>query len=111
MCRYTSFFIVILLFSCNTSKKIKKDNQLINESSLTEIEAIKIKDKTYRNYRENLLVDRLNEMEKRTININNREMKFDLKFSLAFVVNSKLFFKPGARDNEVFAPRPFFIWI
>ena len=80
MCRYTSFFIVILLFSCNTSKKIKKDNQLINESSLTEIEAIKIKDKTYRNYRENLLVDRLNEMEKRTININNREMKFDLKF-------------------------------
>ena len=34
----------------------------------------------YRNYRENLLVDRLNEMEKRTISINNRAMKFDLKF-------------------------------
>ena len=80
MCRYTSFFIVILLFSCNTSKKIKKDNQLINESSLTEIEAIKIKDKTYRDYREDLLVDRLNEMKERIININNREMKFDLKF-------------------------------
>ena len=71
---------MILLFSCDDGKKINKKNQLINKHLLTKIEAIKLKEDIYKNYNKDLLVKRLQEMKDRKIKINNRQMKFDLKF-------------------------------
>ena len=81
MCRYIGFFIImILLLSCDIEKKINKKNHLINKHFLTKIEAIKLKKDIYVNYNKDLLVKRSQEMEEKKIKINNRQMKFDLKF-------------------------------
>ena len=51
-----------------------------NKHFLTKIEAIRLKKDIYINYKKDLVVKRSQEMEERKIKINNRQMKFDLKF-------------------------------
>ena len=80
MFRYIKLLIIIFLFSCDNGKKNKNHNQIISNSSLSKTEAKKIKQKLYKEYNAQLVVDRLQEMKIQRIKINDREMKFDLRF-------------------------------
>jgi len=80
MHRYTGVFFIILFFSCKNDKTIKNYNQLINDSFLTKTVAKKLKEELYIKYSADLLVNRLLEMKERRIKMNDREMKFDLRF-------------------------------
>jgi len=70
--------LIIFLSSCDNSKKVK--HQKINNHRLSKIEAIKIKEELYKKYSDEIVVNRLHEMENYVIQINGREIRFDLKF-------------------------------
>jgi len=78
MIKNIGLFLIIFLSSCDNSKKVK--HQKINNHRLSKIEAIKIKEELYKKYSDEIVVNRLHEMENYVIQINGREIRFDLKF-------------------------------
>tara|TARA_Y100001970_G_scaffold258737_1_gene338960 strand:- start:563 stop:1732 length:1170 start_codon:yes stop_codon:yes gene_type:complete len=80
MRRYTGVFFIILLLSCDNEKKIKPYNQFIHDSVLTKTHVKHLKEELYKQYSADLIVNRLQEMKDRRIKINDKEMKFDLRF-------------------------------
>jgi len=80
MIKHIGFSLIIFLFSCDDGKKGKKHNKKVNNYQLSKIEATKIKEELYKKFSNEILVNRLQEMEDYVIKINDKEIKFDLKF-------------------------------
>ena len=73
MIKHIGLFLIIFLLSCNDGKKG-------NNYQLSKIEATKIKEELYKKFSDEILANRLQEMEDYVIRINDKEIKFDLKF-------------------------------
>ena len=73
MIKHIGFFLIIFLLSCNDGKRG-------NNYQLSKIEATKIKEELYKKFSDEILANRLQEMEDYVIRINDKEIKFDLKF-------------------------------
>ena len=71
------YLTIILLFNLIFGQY---NNKYIDPNSLSKIQAQRLEEKLYTNYKEGLLLSRNAEMKARSIKINNREIKFDLKF-------------------------------
>ena len=80
MLKYIRLFLIVFLLSCDNGKKVENHNQIIDDSPLNKTEAQKLKEKLYKKYSTELAVNRLQEMKDRIIKINDKELKFDLKF-------------------------------
>ena len=74
MKRYLTIILLFNLIFC------QYNNKSIHPNSLSKIQAQRLEEKLYTNYKEGLLLSRNAEMKARSIKINNREIKFDLKF-------------------------------
>ena len=72
-------FILIITFciNCNNHKTDNKKNGAL----LTKTEAEELKDKLYKEYSLNLIVNRLKEIEDGIIKIGDLELKYDLQYS------------------------------
>ena len=71
------YLAIILLFNLIFGQY---QNKSFDPNSLSKIQAQRLEDKLYTDYKEGLLLSRNAEMKARSIKINNREIKFDLKF-------------------------------
>ena len=71
------YLTIILLFNLIFGQY---NNKYIDPNSLSKIQAQRLKEKLYTDFKEGLLLSRDAEMKARSITINNREIKFDLKF-------------------------------
>ena len=71
------YLTIILLFNLIFGQYINKS---IDPNSLSKIQAQRLQEKLYTDYKEGLLLSRDAEMKARLIKVNNREIKFDLKF-------------------------------
>ena len=71
------YLTIILLFNliCGRSNDISFD-----KNSLSKIESQRLEKKLYTDFKNSLLLERDSEMKARLIKINNREIKFDIKF-------------------------------
>ena len=71
------YLTIILLFNLIFGQY---NNKSIDPNSLSKIQAQRLEKKLYTDFKEALLLNRDVEMKARLIKINNREIKFDLKF-------------------------------
>ena len=71
------YLTIILLFNLIFGQY---DNKSFDPNSLSKIQAQRLEEKLYTDFKEGLLLRRGAEMKARSIKINNREIKFDLKF-------------------------------
>ena len=71
------YLAIILLFNLIFGQN---NNKSIDPNSLSKIKAQRLEEKLYTDFKEGLVVSRDAEMKARSIKINNREIKFDLKF-------------------------------
>jgi len=71
------YLAIILLFNLIFGQN---NNKSIDPNSLSKIQAQRLEEKLYTDYKEGLLLSRNAEMKARSIKINNREIKFELKF-------------------------------
>ena len=72
-----AYLILIALFCCITCQNT---DQAYDSNSLSLAQANKIKVKVYSDYKKDLLSNRSKEMIDQVITINNRQIKFDLRF-------------------------------
>ena len=71
------YLILIALFCCIACQNT---DQAYDSNSLSLAQANKIKVKVYSDYKKDLLSNRSKEMTDQVITINNRQIKFDLRF-------------------------------
>ena len=71
------YLAIILLFNLIFGQY---QNKSFDPNSLSKIQAQRLEEKLYTDFKEGLLLRRGAEMKARSIKINNREIKFDLKF-------------------------------
>ena len=71
------YLTIILLFNLIFGQY---SNKSIDPNSISKNQAQSLEGKLYTDYKEGLLLSRDAEMKARLIKINNREIKFDLKF-------------------------------
>ncbi len=71
------YLTIILLFNLIFGQY---DNKSFDPNALSKIQAQRLEEKLYTDFKEGLLLRRGAEMKARSIIINNREIKFDLKF-------------------------------
>ena len=72
-----AYLILIALFCCITCQNT---DQAYDSNSLSLAQANKVKVKVYSDYKKDLLSNRSKEMTDQVITINNRQIKFDLRF-------------------------------
>ena len=80
MLKYIRLFLIVFLLSCDNGKKVKNHNEIIDDNALNKTEAQKLKEELYKKYSTELAINRLQEMKDHIIKINDKELKFDLKF-------------------------------
>ena len=71
------YLTIILLFNLVFGQN---NNKSIDPNSLSKIQSQRLEGNLYTEYKESLLLSRDAEMKARSIKINNREIKFDIKF-------------------------------
>jgi len=77
---YIKILLITILVFYHNEKPVAKNAKKTSHSSLSRSEANKQKEKLFNEYRSSILFKRLNEMEDYLIRINDKEMKFALKF-------------------------------
>ena len=78
--KYIKILLIIILVFYHNEKLVAKNAKKTSHSSLSRSDANKQKEKLFNEYRSSILFNRLNEMEDYLIRINDKEMKFALKF-------------------------------
>ena len=71
------YLIILLLFDFIIGRG---SNKYFDQNSLSKHESQRLEKKLYTDFKENLVLKRDSEMKARLIKINNREIKFDIKF-------------------------------
>ena len=71
------YLIIILLFDFIIGRG---SNKYFDQNSVSKLESQRLEKKLYTDFKENLLLKRDSEMKARLIKINNKEIKFDIKF-------------------------------
>ncbi|MDA9946757.1 alpha/beta hydrolase [Candidatus Marinimicrobia bacterium] len=71
------YLIILLLFDFIIGRG---SNKYFDQNSLSKLESQKLEKKLYTDFKDSLLLKRNSEMKARLIKINNREIKFDIKF-------------------------------
>ena len=78
--KYIKILLITILVFYYNEKLVSKNEKKTSHSSLSRSDANKQKEKLFNEYRSSILFKRLNEMEDYLIRINDKEMKFALKF-------------------------------
>ena len=71
------YLIILLLFDFIIGRG---SNKYFDQNSLSKLESQRVEKKLYTDFKDSLLLKRNSEMKARLIKINNREIKFDIKF-------------------------------
>ena len=71
------YLIILLLFDFIIGRG---SNKYFDQNSLSKLESQRLEKKLYTDFKDSLLLKRNSEMKARLIKINNREIKFDIKF-------------------------------
>ena len=71
------YLIILLLFDFIIGRG---SNKYFDQNSLSKLESQRLEKKLYADFKDSLLLKRNSEMKARLIKINNREIKFDIKF-------------------------------
>jgi len=71
------YLIILLLFDFIIGRI---SNKYFDQNSLSKLESQRLEKKLYTDFKDSLLLKRNSEMKARLIKINNREIKFDIKF-------------------------------
>ena len=71
------YLIILLLFDFIIGRV---SNKYFDQNSLSKLESQRLEKKLYTDFKDSLLLKRNSEMKARLIKINNREIKFDIKF-------------------------------
>ena len=71
------YLIILLLFDFIIGRG---SNKYFDQNSLSKLESQRLEKKLYTDFKENLVLKRDSEMKARLIKINNREIKFDIKY-------------------------------
>ena len=78
--KYIKILLITILVFYHNEKLVAKNAKNTSHSSLSRSKANKQKEKLFNEYRSSILFKRLNEMDDYLIRINDKEMKFSLKF-------------------------------
>ena len=71
------YLIILLLFDFIIGRG---SNKYFDQNSLSKLESQRVEKKLYTDFKDSILIKRNSEMKARLIKINNREIKFDIKF-------------------------------